>query len=68
MPKYTVEILEIHRTACEIESAEPMARAALLKKAGKMIEAGDQSDYLEYDRTMDPDTWITREEGGDFVT
>ena len=68
MPKYIVEVLEVHRTICEIESDKLMDRAALLTKAGEMIEAGEQTDYLEYDRTMDPDTWITRKEGGDFVT
>ena len=68
MPKYVVEVKEVHSSLCEIESDEPMDRSELLEKAQQMIEAGEQSDYLEYDRTMEPDSWTTREEGGDFVT
>lgn len=67
MPKYVVEVLEIHRSICEVESETPMDRAALLVKANEMIEAGEQSDYLEYDRTLDSDKWITRTAEGEFV-
>jgi len=66
--KYVVEVKEVHSSICEIESDAPMDRAELLAKAQEMIEAGDQSDYLEYDRTMEPDAWTTRTDRGDFVT
>ncbi len=65
--KYTVEVLEVHRTLCEIESDTRMTRQQLLDKANEMIEEGEQSDYLEYDRTLDPESWITRNKNGDFV-
>ena len=65
--KYVVEVREVHIVSCEIESDKPMNRAALLAKAHKMIEAGEQSDYLEYSHRMDEDTWTTRTEKGNDI-
>ena len=68
MFKYVVEVKEVHSVFCEIESDEAMDRTALLAKANDMIEAGEQSDFLEYDRTLEPEDWVTRTDKGDFVT
>jgi len=67
--KYVVEVKEVHRTFCRIESDTPMDRAALLWKANDMIAAGEQADdlELEYDHTLEPEHWITRTESGDYV-
>lgn len=65
--KYIVEVKEIHRTHCEIESDTPMTREQLLAKANDMMAAGEQSDYLEYDHTLEPEHWVTRTEDGDHV-
>lgn len=68
MPKYVVEVKEVHCAICEIESKTPLTRIELLCKAEGMIQAGEQSNYLEYDRTLESDTWTTRTAEGDFVT
>ncbi len=64
--KYVVEVKEIHNAICEIESDTLMTRQQLLDKANSMIEAGEESD-IEYDRTLDRDTWTTRNSNGDFI-
>ncbi len=65
MPKFTVEIKEMHNNIFEGIEADDLADA--LEKAGMAIENGD-SGTLEFDRTMQSDMWTVRnEETGDYL-
>lgn len=68
MPKYTVEIKEVHNSIFHIDGPEGMTRLELEEAAATVMELGPSELELEYSHTLDPDTWTIRTEGGDNVS
>ncbi len=65
MPKFTVEVKEVHNNIFEGIEAEDLADA--IDKAYKAIEDGDKST-LEFNYTLQSDMWTVRdEETGDYL-
>ncbi len=56
MPKYLVEVPEVHKQIVEIE-ADSHADARRRVEEGE----GEYFDQTEYSRTFDPDTWTVTE-------
>lgn len=67
MPKYTIEIPEIHKAIVEIDAPEGISREDLIALAKKKYEE-EGSDVLEYSDMLPIEDWTTRTEKGDFVT
>ena len=66
MPKFTVQVKEVHCNIFEIEAPEGTSRKALEELANKALEEGDDC-HFEYSHTLEPDEWVVRNEGGDFL-
>ncbi len=59
MPKYTVEIKEVHHNILEVEAPEGTSFTELTELADKALANGD--GYVEYGHTMDRSDWIVRD-------
>ena len=57
MRKYTVTIPEVHNSYITIDMEDDATDEAIKEKANLVLESGDYLDALEYDHTMDMDTW-----------
>ena len=64
MAKFVVEVKEVWSYAVEVELPDDATKQQVLEAANQQLEEEDHGENMEYDRTLDPDSWTVSNKAG----
>lgn len=67
MAKFVVEVKEVWSYPVEVELPADATKEQVLEAANQQLEEEDHGENMEYDRTLNPDTWTVRNETGNHL-